>query len=248
MSHRFWLSLLVLAATIASSNGQVSTGASEVELNLQEFSKEINQGDSAVSKEDLSAARTHFASAVALAKSLPEGYLKQRSDALKKLAEVHDAQHHPDEAEPLLKERISILERSSSSSGLMAGIAWFDLETHYAMAGQLDESVESAQRATAFYLAHMTDPKQSKTCDRRLADVEGMVGVALFRARRFAESEPWIKKVVSREDRSVRPLIMIGALQAWAFLLEGRGKPEGAALAKARASRLETQMPIPSAK
>lgn len=107
----------------------------------------------------------------------------------RKLAEVRDAQHRPSEAEKLLKERILILERRSSLSGLMTGIAWFDLETHYAVSGQLDPSVESARSATSYYSIHMTDPTSMRS--DRSSGYPTSKEDQPFQRKPYCSSAPW---------------------------------------------------------
>ncbi len=95
----------------------------------------------------------------------------------------------------------------------------------------------------AFYKRCISAAKHAELCNRRMADVEGMMGSILFNAKRFGESEPWFESVVAREDENVRPQIMLTSLRAYSKILMEKGKVEHATQMVQRAIAFERNHP-----
>jgi len=68
-------------------------------------------------------------------------------------------------------------------------------------------------------------PDLQSTCDRRLADVEGMHGSALFLKNRLDDAVPLLKAVADRPDSGVRRETLTMALEAYVktLMIQGKG-------------------------
>jgi tetratricopeptide (TPR) repeat protein len=202
----------------------------------------MDAGDEALKKQDRPSATSHYREAIELSRRLPYYDIKAR--ALKKLADELERGTNLDETESLLAERLRILEEHSKFGGLEVGLALFDLECLYGAAQQIEKAQQTALRADAFYKSCMDNNAEARpTCDRGLADVEAMMGFFFFNSQRFGESEPWLQRMVAREDEKVRPSFMLLSLRAYAKLLRDRGETEQADRMAQRAVNFERTHP-----
>jgi hypothetical protein len=221
---------LALASGLLAQNSGVKTGTSTKQITSGQSKKHldaetilsqkvlaaITDGDGMVAIPNLGTAEADYS-------GLSSQWYALKDESLRKLAEVLDAERKPEKAEVLLQERINVLEHQPDV--LLTGLAMFDLETHYGGTQQVDRAKEAATKAVDLYKKCVAAGGSiSKTCDRRLADVEGMMGSVLFLAKRSSEAEPWFQSVVARDDEQVRPEVMLVSLQAFSKLLFEKGE------------------------
>lgn len=225
------VSILILGISLsvmAGAQNKQSAAPSETSPGIVAAAadKEILAGDDAIRKHDTHAAGMHYARAERLSRNLPDRFFQIKANALKKLAEVRDYERNYEAAGALLEKRVVLLNKNSQAVGLDLGIAFFDLETHYIMAQHLDDALRVATSAVAFYknCLGINDASLLATCDRRMADVEGMMGSGLFLAKRYDEAEPWFEKVVARDAEKVRPEVMLASLRAYSMILFRKGE------------------------
>lgn len=230
--HRAKLSRLVVCLFFCSSTclAQVATKPAEKHNDKDlETSYEVNaaiaRGDNDQARRDLGAASNDYGKAVNLSRPLPDRYCLLKAEALQKLADVLNAEKKSEQAEVLLKERVTVLEQVPETAGLQLGLALFDLESQYGGTQQVDKAADTAVRAVGFYQKCIaTGDESGRVCDRRLADVQGLMGCVFFLAGRFSESEPWLQSVIARDDDQVRPEVMLVSLQAYTKLMFQNGK------------------------
>ena len=118
--------------------------------------------------------------------------------------------HDHTNAESVYKERLAILLAHQEPSGrpdLDIGIALFDLQSVLDAANLSSEARDAealsyVERARSFYeQCKERFPDLVKTCDRRLADVEGTHGTVLALKKHFDEALPFLKSVTDRPTR-----------------------------------------------
>lgn len=244
LAHQVALILIgILAVNLVCDAQSASSPSPTPESISEKAGAAMTAGNADIARKDVGSARTHYREAVELSRQLPGELYRLRAEALKKLAEVYDYEKHFSSGEALLKERLGILEQHPASAGIEVGLALCDLVTHYGMTQEVDKAVDAARRGVIFYKRCISTGKNTDLCNRRLADVEGMVGAILFKANRFSESEPWFESVVSRADESVRPQIMLASLRGYAKVLRDKGESERASRLEERANAFERNHP-----
>jgi hypothetical protein len=108
----------------------------------------------------------------------------------------------------------------------------------------LAKARDAADHAVAIYRECIDKKGElASTCDRRLADVQWLMGSVYFNAKEFVEAEPWFKAVVDRRDDAVRPEAMLVSLKAYAALLAWRGETQEATRFAVRAVQFEKDHP-----
>jgi TonB family protein len=232
---RFILVVILGAVRVAAADG----------TSLQQIRALMNAGKQAEQKMDIVSCEEYYTQALRLARQLPAGHHAVLSEALKSLGEVHDYQKKHVAAEALLRERIAVLEQNQIPGEQGLSLALFDLVTHFGITAEPDKAEPAATRAVEFFDACIKRGlSDARTCDRRLADVQGMMGSILFNAGRYSDSQPWFKSVVERSDESVRPEIMRASLQAYAKLLLDGGQTEQARDVRQRTVQLKERNPV----
>lgn len=190
---------------------------------LKRVQAALASGDEALDNKDLATAEIHYNEAVQLSRKLPNQYYVLKDSALHQLSNIYGKLNTPEKnALPLLEERVAILQPHSKDPDLLLGLALFDLESYYGSKKQIYKTLQTAKQAVDFYKT--CDPSVAETCDRRLADVQGMMGAVFYLNGHNEESVPWFQQVVAREDESVRPTTMLVSLQTYSKLLYDRGE------------------------
>jgi len=190
---------------------------------------------------DMAGAERLFLQAVEISRQLSAEQAVARDDALSALWNFYSRQGRQADADRVLQERTAAVDRLSPAR---AGLVWFDVESNYAARREIDKARAAADRAGAIYRDCIRQGgAEAKTCDRRLADVQGIMGSALFNAKQDEAAEPWFKAVVDRPDDAVRPEIMLISLRAYAKLLYERGEVQEGAKVAVRSLRFEEQHP-----
>src|SRR4051794_30231419 len=138
----------------------------------------IAAGDAAVQKADLESASKEYVRALQFCRQITgDGAWLFSEEALKKLADVYVEQGQWRSAEPLLAERVKLLENRSESVGVAVGGDMLDLESCLLLEGQIDAARDIALRAIKFYEGWKKFGKETDICDRRIADSQGMLGI-----------------------------------------------------------------------
>jgi len=169
-------------------------------------------------KGDFAAAEEKLRQAVELARQLEKRSWLVRSEVLKHLTLLYDNPRALPDAEEVLQERVAVIQ-DGAPTGPELGNALFDLLSAQAFYGKADEAIKTALHEEAYYVGPCKQTFARDRCDRKLADVEALVGGALFLAKRNDEAEVWLKRVTDREDDNVRPETMLLALRAYAAVL-----------------------------
>lgn len=210
---------------------------------LEKEKAAAENGDEAAGKHDLVSTRKYYVQALDLCRQLPETeFWAVKDEILKKLANARFPEHGP-EVEALYRERTELLERQAGLAGLALGLGLFDLESYYADTKDLYKAEQVARRAEAFYKSCVAQGVSPVTCDRRMADVQGLMGCALLLAGSYRAAGDWLEPVVARKDENVRPQIMILSLKAYAKVLATRGDRENARQMEERARALDLKHP-----
>jgi len=149
-------------------------------------------------------------------------------------------------AEAIYKERLDILlshQEAGARPDLDIGIALLDLQSVLSnpndTSRDMDETAYMVQGRQFYENCKAGFPDLRNTCDRRLADVEGLHGSLLTLKKRFDEAAPFLKAVIDRPDSGVRKDVMVAALNAHATGLISHGKAAEAQEFIQRAKRLE---------
>jgi len=195
---------------------------------LDQVRESISAGARAEGEGKLAEAEQQFQKAVELGRRLPHQYSKDLSDALGSLAFFYQRHRKDAPVSALLEERVRVLSTGQDPPQPELGIALFDLQSFFVAGQNLQRALEVANRATEFYSGPCMASLPAQTCNRRLADVEGMMGAGYYLAGRFDEAEPWLKKVTDRPDPNVRPETMLTALRAYSIVLKARNDSSAA--------------------
>jgi tetratricopeptide (TPR) repeat protein len=202
----------------------------------------LANGQEALDNNDLGIAETQYSEAVQLSRKLPDPYYVLKDSALHQLSNIYEKLNTPEKtSQPLLEERVAILRPHPKDPGLLLGLALFDLESYYGGTKQIDKALQIANQAVDFYKA--CEPEVAKTCDRRMADVQGMMGAVFYLNNRNTEATPWLQQVVARDDEGVRPSIMLVSLQAYSKLLFDGGEIWNSAKMAHRAEEFKKKHP-----
>jgi tetratricopeptide (TPR) repeat protein len=233
--RRIFICLAFVAATAGAQTGALADQARE----------SMAAGDKAVERNDHATATRHFTKALQLSRRLPEKTSWQIvEEALGKLIRVmallpnSRSREVVSEREARLKDRVDLLARHPKDSGLRLGRALFDLESFYVIQKQLQAADAAATRAIEFYAKFSGRHPDCDRCDRDTADVEGILASGYFLARRYADAEPWLRRVIARKDEAVRPEVLRSCLGAQAQILMQRGEWEPAIAIQKRAQAL----------
>jgi tetratricopeptide (TPR) repeat protein len=145
--------------------------------------------------------------------------------------------------ERILLDRLKFLQERQSGVDLDVGEALLDLEGFYGGTGRDQQSEQMAKRAIEFYSACKGTSTLHNTCDRFLADAQGMLGAMFFNRKLYDRADPWLRKVVDRPDYGARPELLFSCLVEYATILRSRGASEAASAALARAERVAKSYP-----
>jgi len=192
---------------------------------------------------NLQKADEEYTKALSLARKLPQGSYRKILEAITNLSNIRQQEGKLDDVEQLQLERVHILQQHPDTEEHLLGLALFDLETFYAAQRKFDKAVETAKKASAYYHDCKTSHPEATVCDRRLADVQGILGSAYFVAQQNTEAEPWLRSVVARKDDEVRPLVMLASLTALTKILADRGDMEEAKRFAERAQQFKAKYP-----
>lgn len=228
----------------------ISVFGTDIEAVQRKIIAMTQAGDKALASGQIAAAADGYKSAIRECDSLPPEKYHCKTDGLWKLARLYSQVKDPVNAEAVYKERLAILlahQEPSSRPDLDLGIAWFDLQSVVEASDLTSESRDAealsyVERARSFYEQCKTRfPDLWKTCDRRLADVEGGHGTVLALKKHFDEALPFLKSVIDRPDSGVRKEMMIAALVSYSKILILRGQSVEAQQLIERAKRLSAQ-------
>jgi tetratricopeptide (TPR) repeat protein len=203
----------------------------------------IDQAEASEKRGDVAGAERLFMEAVDIAGRLSSAQRFAKDDALKSLAEFYQRQHRIADATRLLEERVAVPALLPPE---LLGLAYFDLASAYGVNLEVEKARSAADRAVVAYRECIENGGALiliRTCDRRLADIQGLIGFVYFNAKEFGEAEPWLKAIVDRGDELVRPEFMLTSLRAYAIVLAARGETAEAARFATRAVQFEKDHP-----
>jgi tetratricopeptide (TPR) repeat protein len=210
-------------------------------LSLREAAAALVRGS------DLSAAEEKLQAALEACAGLPARQVFIRTELRREIGNLYSRQKKAGKAESAYKSRLDLLERQQRVGPppiLELGIALFDLQSLYTATGRLQEAQTYMERGRAFYQACKSGyPNMRATCDRRLADVEGMQGSGLFLNKRYDEALPFLEAVTARPDDGVRPEVLYAALMGEAQILRSRLRLPTAMRLTQRAQRVKAAHP-----
>jgi tetratricopeptide (TPR) repeat protein len=228
----------------------ISVFGADIEAVQRKISAMIQTADKALASGQIAAAEDGYKSAIRECDSLPPDKYHCKTDGLWKLARLYSHEKDAATAESVYKERLAILLAHQEPSGrpdLDVGIALFDLQSVLEAAdlsseARDDEAIGYVERARSFYeQCKARFPDLWKTCDRRLADVEGGHGTVLALKKHFDEAVPFLKSVIDRPDSGVRTDVIISALVSYSKILISRSQSAEAQQLIDRAKRLSAQ-------
>jgi tetratricopeptide (TPR) repeat protein len=170
---------------------------------------------------DLKAAERHYLAALESCKRGTDYSLEVT--ILKSLGDLYSRERNAASAASAYNEELDLLLQHQRGIDLRVGTALFDLQSVFEATAQNESAESFFKRAVKFYSDCMKDARLALTCDRRLADAEGLRGASLFNQHRYTEAEPLLKNVIERTDDAVRPETLIATLMAYESILALRG-------------------------
>lgn len=195
----------------------------------------------------LSVAENKWLSAISASSALPPDKFRLKADLMAELANLYQRQNQESKVDAVYLDRLRFLEAQQKlreEPVLEIGIALFAIQSRYEARRNFRDGRDYMERAKAFYEnCKETFPALRSVCDRRLADVEGLHGSALFLQKSFDEAIPFLQAVIARDDSSVRPEVLYAALMAYGSILVDRKEMQAAWPLVARAGRIKAANP-----
>lgn len=208
----------------------------------------VKTADQAAASGQSAEAENGYKAAIAQCDLLPPAWYHCKADVLRSLGVFYGRSKDNSKEEATYKERLDILVSNQKDPvkfpDLEIGNTLFDLQS-LIEAGNLTNADREAdglsyvKQAQQFYEHGKTIEGLQKTCDRRLADVDGLHGSVLLLKQRFDEAERFLKAVVARTDSGVRKEVLTAALKGYATILIKQGKTSEAQELMQRVQRLE---------
>ena len=236
--------LLLLLITLGSAFGADS------EAIMKKMGELVLRAGQAADSNRNSEAEEDYKAAIIQCDLLPPSQYHCKTNVLWTLGRFYEHANDTVNSEAVYKERLEILvahQRPGSRPDLEIGDTLFELQSILSNskdnARDADETAYMEQARRFYEQCNAGFPDLRTTCDRRLADVEGLHGSLLTLKRRLDEAAPFLKAVIDRPDSGVRKAIMVSALQAHATALILQGKAAEAQEFIQRAQRLQGPPP-----
>lgn len=212
--------LLIYAASLTLGFGSIPTAAQDEDpARRAEILLQAAEAHEGAGRSD--EAEASFKDAIGVARQISGADFSVLEKAYKGLAYFYVRRKDDAAVERVYQERVQVHQQLEHPSWEL-GIALFDLQGYYAAylaKPDLDKALQTAEEAVAFYTSDKcTWSLSPDTCDRRLADVQGLMGAACFNAKQYELAEPWLENVLARPDDGVRPAIMLTSLRVYAAL------------------------------
>jgi tetratricopeptide (TPR) repeat protein len=236
--------LFLIAPLLLAQNKPAPKKSEDVNVLLSKRTDAMKLGSEAqFQRNDLAAAEQEYSKAVAYSRQLPDRFYPELGESLARLSMTYELEHKNELAKQSLDQRVQLLQNHPDTNQHLLGIALFDLESFYAAQPNLEQALATANRATAYYEKCKTEPRETSLCDRRLADVQGLMGATYFLAKDYDRAEPWLRSVVARKDDQVRPSVMLISITALAKLPMDRGDMDEAKQLAVRAHYFKEKYP-----
>jgi Flp pilus assembly protein TadD len=211
--------------------------------NFQAYSQALDAGIRAESKKDYDLAEKAYLKALSFVPKLPSSDASQsEATVLRRLGNVYGLQRRFAEAERTFRRLLDVVSTRPQPDD--SDIAWalfhVGLMAHWT--GRHNEGEESLNEAMLHYRACIQRFGSANVeCLTGLASAETTQGSFYVLQGKWERAEPLIEHVMALPDSSVDPASRYTSLQAYAFILESRGRLTEAEKIRERAALYRQQ-------